>query len=77
MSKKLKVYGFNFNGKERRIVAAASAVEAAKSAGSTAARVRKFGSITGNEVEIKIAMSTPGRAWRMSYKQGSNWELII
>jgi hypothetical protein len=77
MSRKQKVYGFNFDGKERRIVAATSFVEAAKLAGSTVARVRKYGCVTGNTVEISIAMSTPGKAWRLSNKVGSNWEIIV
>lgn len=77
VSRKLKVYGFNFDGRERRIVAATSAVEAARLAGSTVGRIRKYGCVTGNKAEISIAMSTPGKAWRMSNKAGSKWELIV
>ena len=75
---KLKVYGIPYMGRYRRIVATTSWAKAAEAIGVGVRYARDYGSITGNESEIFVAMSSPGDAfqakneWR-TYKE---WEKV-
>lgn len=57
---KLKVYGIGWMGKCRRIVATTSKKKAAELIGTTFYHFNEYGSETGNEEEVKLAMSKPG-----------------
>ena len=63
--KKLKVYtimDFDSKHEQRRaVVAAYNRNEAAKALGCTLYYFNKFGSITGNDGDIKIALENPGK----------------
>lgn len=59
----MKVYGWmgmSHGRQYRRIVAARSWVEAASLSSETLYTMRTYGSITGNEREIKAATARPG-----------------
>lgn len=60
---KPKVYGMNYNGRERRIVAATSWAKAAAAAGMSLSDARSFGSITGNKEECERCLREPGVVW--------------
>lgn len=73
---KLKVYGVNYDGKERLVVAASSQKLAAQLMGVTIGCMRDFGSVTGNKEEIAKAMIEPGRVWRRGYMIGDQLEPV-
>lgn len=73
MAKKLKVYGVllwvhdcppapNGSKQARCIVAAPSKAAAARALNCTIGHLNTYGSVTGNEYEIKAAMAQPGIA---------------
>lgn len=70
MPRKLKVYGSNHYGFERRIVAATSMKAAAALLGQTYSRLREYGSETANKEEVELAMKEPGKVWTKSFKLG-------
>jgi hypothetical protein len=70
---KLKVYGVNYNGVQRRIVAATSMRKAAVAIGTGYGHARKYGCETGNQEEIALAMREPGVVWSKAYRMGSEW----
>lgn len=72
----LKVYGFNYCGRERRIVAARSWAEVGKLNGVRPREASAFGHVTHNKEDIELAMKKPGTIWRKSYKQNSEWEQV-
>ncbi len=62
--RKLKVYGWNHNGRHRVIVAATSWEKAVAAVPHTRAEyARIYGAVTGNDKEIAQAMSQPGVAF--------------
>lgn len=67
----LKTYGVNYNGRERRIVAAKSRAAAARLIDVSQTHMASFGSRTHNKQECKKAMSEPGVVWSQSYHHGS------
>ncbi len=63
-ARKLKVYGWNHNGRHRVIVAATSWEKACTAVPNTSVGyAREYGSITGNAGEIAQAMTQPGVAF--------------
>ena len=66
MKSKLKVYGLtglNDAGRQQRcVVAVSTQMAAAKALGCTLHHLRGYGSITGNEAEVKLALENPGKA---------------
>ena len=73
----LKTYGVNYNGRERRIVAARSRAAAARLIGATQTHMANFGSQTHNKQECEKAMSEPGVVWSQSYKYGSPFVRVL
>jgi hypothetical protein len=59
----MRVYGGNFDGKNRVIIAARSAARAAEMLGVSSYAFRNFACETGNDREIKTAMAMPGVAF--------------
>lgn len=76
MSRKLKVYGVNFDGKTRRIVAATSRAAAARLIGTTSSHIAQHGCETNNAVEVELAMRNPGKVWAIPYAKGGTWSLV-
>lgn len=72
----LKVFGANYDGKNRRIVAATSQKQAAALLGMSLSGFRAYGSVTGNREEIEIAMREPGAVWSQGYQRGAQWVLV-
>jgi hypothetical protein len=60
----LKVFGVNLDGRYRGLIATTSKAKAAQAFGVTIGRVNNYGSVTGNTVEVAIALSTPGLPWK-------------
>ena len=76
MSRKLKVYGINYDGRTRRIVAATSRAAAARLIGAKPHHMTQNGSETWNTDEVRIAMREPGKVWAHSYSRGGKWESL-
>jgi hypothetical protein len=64
VSQKLKVFGGNWYGKERRVVAARTQKEACEILDITAYEFRNHWCESGNEAEIKAALGKPGTVFR-------------
>lgn len=60
MSKELKVYAGNYDGRFGRLVAASSKAEAARLIGVSMYRFNQFFCVTGNTQQIAVGMSKPG-----------------
>lgn len=65
-TKKLKVFGGCFDGRNREIVAASSKVEAGRLFGRKSHTMRDFCCETGNTEEVETAMSQPGVVFTVS-----------
>jgi len=56
------IMGYNSEGKQERcVVAAKTKKKAAKALDCTVFHLGKYGAITGNEFEIKVALENPGK----------------
>lgn len=64
----MKIYGMNWGGTYRVIVATTSWKAAAAIVGMSVDSARTYGSITQNDEELKIATSRPGTAFWKSYR---------
>lgn len=75
---KLKVYGVDWCGKFRRIVAARSQKEAAVLFGTTLCHFRDYGSQTFNEEEVALAMSETGAIWERTnnFRVPADWRKV-
>lgn len=69
----LKVYGVNFDGRSRRVVASTTQAAAARLTGVSPHRFRQYGGETGNAEEIAVAMREPGVVWSRGFAMGSEW----
>ena len=67
--RKLKVYGWNHCGTQRRICAATSWKRVRELEGNTRsiASYLDYGSVTGNEAELKLALSKPETIFECSH----------
>lgn len=74
---KLKVYGVNYDGRTRRIVAATSQKKAAELTGVSFYSFSNYGCETGNKEEIEIAMKNPGTVWSQGYYFGAEWTKVL
>ena len=71
---KLKVYGIGWMGRHRRIVATTSKKKAAELIGTSLYHFNEYGCETGNEEEIKLAMSKPETVFeREDWRAGAPW----
>ena len=66
MAKKLKVFGVNYRGTARRIVAATSQFQAALLMDVTLGYLREYGGITGNSTEMQLCLNSPGDVFECS-----------
>lgn len=69
---KLKVYGVGWMGRHRRIVATTSKKKAAELIGTSLYHFNEYGCETGNEEEIKMAMSKPETVFEQSLRSSSS-----
>lgn len=69
----MKVFGVNYDGRSRRIVAAKTKKEAAQRLGVSLHQFRNYGCQTGNQEEIELAMREPGVVWSIGFALNSNW----
>lgn len=67
MSRKLKVFCANLDGRHEGVVAATSQKEAARLLGMSLGSFRTWGHETGNTEQIDVAMREPGVAWKRSF----------
>lgn len=72
----IKVFGVNYDGRHRRIVAATSMTAAAINMGIKAYHMREYGSETGDPEEVSLAMLEPGVVWEKGWRHGDKWERI-
>jgi hypothetical protein len=72
----LKVFRVNYDGRNRRIVAATSQKQAAELLGMSLSGFRAYGSVTCNKEEVEIAMREPGAVWSKGYQHGAQWVLV-
>ena len=70
----MKVFGINYNGRERRIVAANSRTDAARKFGVTAGHAKNFCGETGNPKELELAAL--GGVWAQSYSGDKEWRKV-
>ena len=75
---KLKVYGVGWCGKYRRIVAASNLKTAAELIKTTVHQMQRYACITGNDQEVKLAMSEPGVVWERTndHKEPADWRKV-
>jgi hypothetical protein len=64
--KKLKTYGINYDGNNRRITAATSMKKAAQLIGTTYNHFSLYGAETGNELECDLCLKYPGTVFSKS-----------
>ena len=72
----MKVYGINWCGRERRIVAARSQKEAARLMRTSVHNLREWGCETGNQEEIEQAMLEPGLVWSCEITGRTDWKKV-
>lgn len=72
----LKVFGVNFDGRNRRIVAAPSQAAAARLTGVSPHSFRQYGGETGNAEEIAVALQEPGVVWSRGFAMGGEWRRV-
>jgi hypothetical protein len=70
---KLKVWGINIDGKHRCIVAAQSGKEAARLLDVTYSYLNGWGSVTGNEEELNLALDKPGTVFIKEDRQSGEY----
>jgi hypothetical protein len=76
MARKLRVYSVNYDGKERRLVAATSRTAAAMACGVSLYYAKTYMSETFNAEDITNAMRVPGVALRQKYQRGAPYEEV-
>ena len=70
---KLKVFGVNYDGRTRRIVATTTQKKAAELCGMNLYQFRMFASETGNKVECELALKEPEIVWSQEYKPNAEY----
>ncbi len=73
MSRVLKVYGGNYNGLQRRVVAATSGARAAMLVGITMSHFRNFFCETGDDEEVAVALRKPGTVFETEIGRRAPW----
>ena len=77
----LKVYGglkhMGSRGQLRTIVAAKSRAKAAELVGLRTSELAGYWSVTGNAIEIEVALSNPGQVFQASSSRGKDFVPVV
>ena len=72
----LRVFGANYCGKSRRVVACKTKTEAGRLIGLTDSTMQKYGGETHSAEEIQIAFQEPGTVFEYLYREEKGPEKI-
>lgn len=69
----MKVFGVNYDGRSRRIVASNTQKQAASLLNTTTGHLRNYGGETSYAIEVELAMREPGIVWSQRYQLDAEW----
>ena len=76
MTRKLKVFVVGHDGRNTRMVAATSRKAAAAMMDVTLCRLSDYGSVTGNQHDIEVAMTEPIGPWEKPVWGTHEWKRL-
>ena len=76
MSKRLKVYCWNLDGRQQALIATTSWAKAVAAFHTKVGHAKAYGGITEEPVAVAVAMARPETRFTRSYRFGSQWQEV-